>query len=379
MKYSIPDTWQLVALGEKGAFLNGLTYSLQDIDKNGVLVLRSSNIQNRKIALENNVFVKVKAEDYNPVKEGDILICVRNGSKSLIGKSALINKKNEGVAFGAFMSIYRSRYNDYIFQLFDTSVIKREIHRNLGATINSINGSDLKKFVIPFPPRIEQKKIADILSTCDEVIEKNEKLIELKKKLKKGLMQQLLTSKRKKHNISDIKTIELGHISKIKTGDKDNKDKQKAGKYPFFVRSENIERIGSYTYDGEAILIPGDGKIGEIFHYIVGKFDYHQRVYKISDFCPTVLGKYIYYYLQQNFLKEAMTYTAKATVDSLRMPIFLKMGIDLPKYDEQKKITTLLSTADKEIELLSKKVAVLKKQKKGLMQKLLTGKIRVIR
>ena len=88
--------------------------------------------------------------------------------------------------------------------------------------------------------------------------------------------------------------------------EKDVKDKKDDGKYPFFFFFEKIERIDSYSFDGEAILIPGDGKIGEVYHYINGKFDYHQRVYKISNFHNDVFGKYIYYYLEKNFLRQAM-------------------------------------------------------------------------
>ncbi|HPR97579.1 MAG TPA: restriction endonuclease subunit S [Thermotogota bacterium] len=168
----------------------------------------------------------------------------------------------------------------------------------------------------------------------------------------------------------------LSDFSNIKTGDKNNADKISDGKYPFFVRSENIEKINSFSFEGEAILIPGDGRIGEIFHYIVGKFDYHQRVYKISDFSSNVIGRYIYYYLSQFFKKHALKYTAKATVDSLRLPMLKEMPLLKPELIEQTAIAEVLSTADKEIDLLNQKLEALKEQKKALMQLLLTGIVR---
>lgn len=187
------DKWKEVKLGEVGEIVNGLTYSPEDVVEEGLLVLRSSNIQNEQLSFHDNVFVKQDNKDFNPIKENDILICVRNGSRNLIGKNVIIPKELEGVAFGAFMTVYRSQYNDYIGQIFNSDIFKKSVHMNLGATINSINNNDLKKYKIPFPSRKEQQKIASILSAEDKELEilKNE-LYKLQQQ-KKGLMQLLLT------------------------------------------------------------------------------------------------------------------------------------------------------------------------------------------
>jgi len=183
-----PD-WEEKKLGEIGKILNGLTYSPKDISDKGILVLRSSNIQNRTLTFNDNVFVETQI--FNPVKENDILICVRNGSKRLIGKNALINKENEGVAFGAFMAIYRSECNQYLFHWFDTDEYKKEVHKNLGATINSINSSDLRRFKVPYPSKREQQKIANFLSSIDRSITNSELQITNMQQWKQGLLQQL--------------------------------------------------------------------------------------------------------------------------------------------------------------------------------------------
>lgn len=181
--------WEEKKLGDIGDIISGLTYSPNDIVKKGLLVLRSSNVQDRTLKFEDNVYVDV--DTYNPVKENDILICVRNGSKQLIGKNALITKENEGLAFGAFMSVFRSSINKFVFQYFDTFKYKKKIYTNLGATINSINGSDLKKFEIDIPSLPEQKKIANFLSSIDKKIELVEQELEKNKEFKKGLLQQM--------------------------------------------------------------------------------------------------------------------------------------------------------------------------------------------
>jgi type I restriction enzyme S subunit len=154
--------WEKKELNDLGKVVNGLTYSPNDIDDNGVLVLRSSNVQNNQLSFLDNVFVIT--DHYNKVLEDDILICVRNGSKRLIGKNALITKETAGVAFGAFMSVYRSKYNIFIYQLFATETYQRTIYKNLGATINSINNGEIKKIKFYFPSPPEQKKIATFLT-----------------------------------------------------------------------------------------------------------------------------------------------------------------------------------------------------------------------
>lgn len=188
------NKWETLKLEKLGNVISGLTYSPDDVcDKEGVLVLRSSNIQDKKIDLKSTIYVK--NAKFNPVLEDDILICVRNGSRNLIGKNLLIPKELEGVAFGAFMCVFRSEYNPYLIHLFDSEFYYREIQKNLGATINSINGSDLKKFKFPIPKLEEQKAIANILDKAIEELNQYQQKLETLQIQKKGLMQQLLTGK----------------------------------------------------------------------------------------------------------------------------------------------------------------------------------------
>ncbi len=241
-------------------------------------------------------------------------------------------------------------------------------------TLGQKEFSELK---IPLPSLQEQEKIVEILSTWDEAIAKQETLIKAKEQQKKGFMQKLLSGEVRFDGFDDEwKEVKLGNVTNIKTGKRDLQDKKTNGIYPFFVRSKNIERINSYSYDGEAILIPGDGQIGRVYHYVNCKFDYHQRVYKISDSINSSL-KYIYYSLQKYFYKHAMSFSVKATVDSLRLPIIKNFKIKLPSLQEQQRIVEMLSNADNETELLINELEVLKQQRKGLIQKLLIGEMKV--
>ncbi|MDE5854785.1 MAG: restriction endonuclease subunit S [Ruminococcus sp.] len=116
--------WERVRLGEIGKLYSGLTYSSDDtVDSEGLIVLRSSNIKDNKIDLSDNIYVKCDVDDKNRVKQNDILICTNNGSSNLVGKCALITKEYSGLAFGAFMSVYRTEYSKFVFQFYKWSVL----------------------------------------------------------------------------------------------------------------------------------------------------------------------------------------------------------------------------------------------------------------
>ena len=170
----------------------------------------------------------------------------------------------------------------------------------------------------------------------------------------------------------------VNEFAKIKTGNKDTQDKVENGKYPFFVRSQTIEKINTYSFDGEAVITSGDGAgVGKIYHYLNEKFDYHQRVYNIHDFNEEVNGKYFYHYFSQHFYKRVMRLSAKNSVDSVRMEMIAKMQIPLPPLKEQQKIAEILSKWDEAIETTQNLITQLQLRKKGLMQELLSGKKRL--
>ena len=175
---------------------------------------------------------------------------------------------------------------------------------------------------------------------------------------------------------SDWKIGKIIDFANITTGYRDVKDRVNHGKYPFFVRSNDIEKIDLYDFDCEAVLTAGDGGIGKIFHYINGKFAAHQRVYVINNF-REIDGKFFYYYFSKNFLYEVQKYTAKSTVDSVRMPMIERMEIPIPSIEEQKSIVFALSSFDEHIKNLGKLIEKKKSMRDGAIENLLSGSIRL--
>lgn len=163
--------WEMKKLGDISEYFNGLTYTPKDVSDNGVVVLRSSNIQNEKLDFSDIVRVNAKVKDKLFVNEGDILMCSRNGSKHLVGKTALILGIKEPMTFGTFMMIIRSEYNPYLLWYFKTDDFKRQISGGENTMINQVTRYMLNEIVLPFPPEKEQKRIVEILDSAFAKIE----------------------------------------------------------------------------------------------------------------------------------------------------------------------------------------------------------------
>ncbi|NYS61052.1 restriction endonuclease subunit S [Vreelandella salicampi] len=352
-----------------------------DYQDHGTLFVTSENVREGYLDISKPKYLPIafnKKLKGSQLRKGDLLINIVGAS---IGRSCMFDLDVEHANINQAVCLFRTNpqvRSEYIIQYLQ---LPTTIDKLLGTQTESarpnLSLGDMRDFLFLVPPLSEQKKIAKILSTWDQTITATEHLLENSQQRKKALMQQLLTGKKRLPGFEgEWENSTLTQHCSVVTGNKDLQNKVEDGEYPFFVRSSNIERIDSYSFDGEAILIPGDGRVGEIFHYINGRFGFHQRVYKLSDF-KGALGLFIYYYLKRFFKAEVIKNSVKATVDSLRMPVFTGMRIKLPSLEEQQLIIDVLSCSDKEIQAISRRLNLLRQEKKALMQQLLTGKQRV--
>lgn len=198
----IPEGWEVRRLKYIGESGNGLTYSPNDTTKDsekGILVLRSSNIQDNKLSLEDNVFVN-EAPLKLMVRKGDIIICSRNGSVSLIGKSILI-EKDMNATFGAFMLRFRSKYNSkYVYYLVSDTISK---YKGLFATttINQLTKNAIASMSCAFAPENEQTEIVDFIENelrkIERTLQKVHSEIALLREYKQSLISEVVTGKRK--------------------------------------------------------------------------------------------------------------------------------------------------------------------------------------
>lgn len=248
---------------------------------------------------------------------------------------------------------------------------------------------------IDFP---EQAGIAYVLDTIDEAIAKTEAVIAKLKQVRAGLLHDLLSygldengqlrdpigppEQFKDSPLGRIPrewdVVTIKEIASIKTGEKDTQDRIEHGAYPFYVRSDVVERINSYSFDGEAILTAGDGVgVGKVVHYVNGRFDYHQRVYNIHNFSKNVCGRFLYYFFKENFYSRISGMSAKTSVDSVRMDMIANMNVPLFSFDEQAQVANTLSNFEDTIVSEQMELKKLLWLKSGIQDDLLTGRVRV--
>ena len=154
----------------------------------------------------------------------------------------------------------------------------------------------------------------------------------------------------------------LGEVCEIGTGSNNREDACEGGLYPFYVRSQEVLRINSFLFDEEAILIPGEGGVGDIFHYINGKYGLHQRTYRVHPISNSAIGKYIYYYLFANFKLYINQKSYKSTAASIRKPMLTDFPICFPSLSDQQRIVEQLDTFTASIDNLKEQIAQRRKQ-----------------
>lgn len=252
----------------------------------------------------------------------------------------------------------------------------RLVRLGCGSTFLEVSKKDFSRFKIPVPPLAEQKKIAEVLGLWDKAIEKQLQLIEQLTLRKRGLMQQLLTAKRRLPGFSNPwKEVKLGEICNITTGKLDANAMEDNGIYPFFTCAKDVYKINKYAFDTEALLISGNGEYVGYVHYCKGKFNAYQRTYVLDQFQDNIF--YLKYTLQYYLPKRILQTKSSSNTPYIVIGTFQDMIILEPSKAEQTAIAQVLTAADREIELAQQKLELLRQQKRGLMQQLLTGKKRI--
>ena len=199
--FDIPDSWEWVRLGNIGETNIGLTYKPSDVTSDGVPVLRSNNIQNGQMNYSELLYVSCTVPERAYAHKGDILICARNGSRALVGKSAIVDA--DGMAFGAFMAIYRSQCNPYIQLFINSYLFRGQLEGATTTTINQVTQEMLKRQLCPLPPIQEQLRIVQkytelqpLIAAYSNAYDKAQILsIAFPEALKKSILQEAVQGK----------------------------------------------------------------------------------------------------------------------------------------------------------------------------------------
>lgn len=250
----------------------------------------------------------------------------------------------------------------------------------------------------PTPSFSEQQQIANFLdyetAKIDTLIDKQEKLIELLKEKRQAVISHAVTkglnpdAPMKDSGVEWLgevpehwSVIRLRFLCDITTGSRDTQDAKENGQYPFFVRSEKVQSIDTYSFEGEGVMTSGDGAgVGKIYHHFIGKCEIHQRVYLFHNF-KHITPRYFYYFLKQNLEPVALAQSAKSTVDSLRLPILQEFRMCFGDESEQKVICEYVDSLSEKYDGLidgaNKAIELMKERKIALISAAVTGKVDV--
>ena len=360
--------WETHSLGEIGETIIGLTYKPSDVVENkGTIVFRSSNIQNGAIDYSDLVRVNKTIKTRMITKVNDILVCARNGSQRLIGKNAIIKQGDTNNTFGAFMMVYRSEDNQFIFPLLSTKRYISQVGENLGARINQITTSDFNGFEFYFPTNHKERtKISELFRLLDERIAAQNKIIEDLKKLKSAISLKMLHSDSwEQFRIKDIAIIGRGRvISSVEIS------QQKNPTYPVYSSQTSNEGImgylDDYMFEGEYISWTTDGANAGTVFYRNGKFN-------CTNVCGLLkLKKGFDTHFVSLVLAEA---TKKYVSVNLANPKLMNntMGniqIRLPKLEEQKRISIVFRRLHELLAIHNNLLTEYSKQKQYLLSQM---------
>lgn len=371
------DEWEQRKLKNLVDFYSGLTYHPENIREKGTFVIRSSNIKDGQLVTGDNIFVAPEIVNSTYVKKDDIIVVVRNGSRKLIGKHTKLNFNLNNAVIGAFMTGIRSNNNNFINAIFDSDNFKREIHKNLGATINQITTGELKRMNFYIPSLTsEQNYLGNLMKVLDKLITLQQRKLTELQLLRTSLNQQLL-----KDN-SSWKSVKLREILNIR-----NKQIFPNQQYPLmsFVQKQGVvpksqrynrdflvkgNKKYKVTEKGDFIYSSNNLETGSIGINKTGNATispvysvFSSKNYKESLFIGLLSEK-------KSFIYKMIRFRQGVVYGQWKIPEkdFLNIKIKIPNYQEQEKIITLFTHIDNQFKQENKKLTDLQNFKQFLLQ-----------
>ncbi|TXJ15026.1 restriction endonuclease subunit S [Brachyspira aalborgi] len=386
----LPSDWQIKTINEVCNIYTGNSINKKKKEENfiglkeGLNYIGTKDISfNNIIEYENGVKIPFKdLKDFKIAKSNTSLLCIEGGSA---GRK--IGFTNQDVCFVNKLCCFEAIEDEpkFIYFYLQSNDFLREFNSNIQGLIGGVNKENLRKIKIPIPPLNEQKRIASALSKIDAYLENTIKLIEEKERFKRGIAKKLLTCK-EGENIPEARfkgfedeweTKTLNSISNIKKGKQKNKlDLIADGKYPVLNGGMNFSGYcNSYNREANTITISEGGNAGYV-NFIKEKFWSSGHCYTLHDL---KIDKYFLYQCLKNSEKRLMKLQLGTALKNIRQSEIVEFELNIPKsIKEQEKIGGYLSLLDAEIDNLKKQKELIKEMKRGAMQKLLSGEVRLL-
>lgn len=418
----LPSHWAVKRLKHLGDAIIGLTYDPSEVvnEEDGTLVLRSSNVQQGRISFDDNVYVSKEISPKLTTAPGDILICSRNGSRALIGKNALITEESAGVTFGAFMTVFRSPMNKYLYWVFNSEIFSFQSSTFLTSTINQLTTGNLYSFAIPLPPPEEQTVISTFLdretAKIDGLIAEQEKLIALLAEKRQATISHAVTKGLNPDApMKDSGAAWLGKVAEhwnvaplgiicslIQTGPFGSQlhaedyvedgtpvvnpsnliDGQIVPDWKCSVAAEMVNTLPQHVLRIGDIVFGRRGEMGrcalvkpENAGWLCGTGSLNLRL-------KTGNPRFVVTYLGTPMVRELLKLeSVGSTMDNLNASILSRVRVPLPPEAEQEEIAAFLDSESSRLDALTAEatrgIALLKERRSALISAAVTGKIDV--
>ncbi|EGO5969639.1 restriction endonuclease subunit S [Enterococcus faecalis] len=372
------EDWELCKFEKLTDFFSGLTYSPDNVQKDGTFVLRSSNVKDNAIVSADNVYVRNEVANSEHVQVGDVIVVVRNGSRSLIGKHAPINREMPNTVIGAFMTGLRSPSPKFLKALLDTQQFNVEIHKNLGATINQITTGEFKRMHFTVPTDEDEKeKIGSLFRQLDDIIALHQRKLDQLKELKKAYLQVMFPAKDER--VPKLRFADFeGEWEQCKLEDLANKynnlripitaSKRIYGNTPYYGANGIQDFVEGYTHDGEFILVAEDGASNlkdYPVQYVNGKVWVNNHAHVLQAKRSKADNKFLMNAIKSINIEPFLVGGGRSKLNS---EVMMNLEINTPSKDEQLKISTLCKQLDDITALYQNKLNQLKNLKKSYLQ-----------
>ena len=372
---NLPSGWKVVRLGEICDFYKGKGISKDDISENGISCIRYGELYTTYSEKIDKIYSKtnLNTDELFLSKSNDIVIPCSGETAQDIAKASCVLL--DGIALGGDLNVLRTLENGIFLSYYLNVIAKKDIAKIAqGVSIVHLYASELKNLKIKIPPVDEQKKIAEILSTWDEAINLIINLIESKKQFKKALMQNLLTAKIRFPEFKDEwEEIRLAETCRKINSNLTLNNLSSNHKFPTYDANGLVGYSDFFAFNREYITIVKDGAgVGRV-RLVNGMTNFISTMMGIINRENSNIVFLNYIFKSINFNK----FITGSTIPHIYFKNYSNIIIKLPNLDEQEKIAEVLTACDDEINLLNLKLENLKKQKQGLMQKLLSGKVRI--
>ena len=378
------DPWEQRKLGELVQFSKGTGYSKADLKEFGTPIILYGRLYTKYETVIADVDTFADAKQGSVYSHGGEIIVPASGETAEDISIASVVEKS-GVLLGGDLNIITPSANlDSAFLAI--SISNGKPHEDMakmaqGKSVVHLHNTDLEKIDLAYPSHEEQTQISGFFRGIDNLITLQKHKVEKLKNLKSAMLDKMFP--KEGSNVPEIRfkgftepweQRKAKDLCSISTGKSNTQDHVDDGIYPFYVRSPIMEHSNKYLFDEEAVLTVGDGVgTGKVFHYVNGKYDLHQRVYRMFGFSDEITAKYFYYYFSTHFYNRVMAMTAKTSVDSVRYEMIADMDIAMPKIQEQVAISNFFDYLGNLITLHQRKCEKLIDCKKAFLEKMIGG------